>query len=613
MLQRFYARAMRELWKDRGNCVSFMLATGVSALAHAAMAVSAGLLGQALVGSGPDAPLGAGAATGLFGGGGYSPSTLCLVGFSAASVKALAGAMAIYGQRRAGFQVGGAIRGEIARRVLVHGGLGTRVADSHAAIVVRIREIERGVDEGVLSGTRALVQLLPLGAALVALSSPMALGAIAALVPFGLALAWARRRFRRGYVRAGQLAEALHAGVDELVRHVDLWRTYGAGGRVEADLERAGREAAHASASAEATRGALSGANEALAAAALLAVVLSARALGWDLRADAAGGSLIAFAAVFFLTYRPLRDLGDARGQAERGALALDALDAMLPATAVQGDRGERRARSAARAGASDLPAAVSTACTAPSAAGGREAPTGSRWALERLVVDRLHVVRGEWATPPTSFVAEPGEIVLVVGPTGSGKTSLLRALLGLEPGAVGSVRYGRARLDGAGAGPARRPFAWVPQESAIVAGTAVENVALGLGDAAGDGALERARAALEEVGASALAARADRLAAGGFELSGGQRQWVSLARALVSGQPVLLLDEPTSGLDAASQARVLESLRALRGRRTVILVTHRPEPLAIADRIVTLGDAPAAGDGGVTVGALAPSEPLDA
>jgi ABC-type bacteriocin/lantibiotic exporter with double-glycine peptidase domain len=77
---------------------------------------------------------------------------------------------------------------------------------------------------------------------------------------------------------------------------------------------------------------------------------------------------------------------------------------------------------------------------------------------------------------------------------------------------------------------------------------------------------------------------------AGGRSLSGGERQWVALARALEAGRPVLLLDEPTSGLDAASQARVLEAIAALRGRRTVVLVTHRREALTVCDEVIELG-----------------------
>jgi ABC-type bacteriocin/lantibiotic exporter with double-glycine peptidase domain len=192
---------------------------------------------------------------------------------------------------------------------------------------------------------------------------------------------------------------------------------------------------------------------------------------------------------------------------------------------------------------------------------------------------------------PATSLQADPGEVVALVGPTGCGKTTLLRALLGLERGVRGSVRYGDIDLTRAGVGPMERPFAWVPQEAAIVTGSIEENVALG---APGADPIEEeaARGALEAIGAGSLLARArkERLHAGGPELSGGERQWVAIARALASGLPVLLLDEPTSGLDAASQERVLDALAALKGARTVVIVTHRPEPLAIADRVVEMG-----------------------
>ena len=100
------------------------------------------------------------------------------------------------------------------------------------------------------------------------------------------------------------------------------------------------------------------------------------------------------------------------------------------------------------------------------------------------------------------------------------------------------------------------------------------------------------AHTVLADLGATSLAALADApVGAGGRVLSGGERQWVALARALASQQPVLLLDEPTSGLDAEAQDQVLAAIALLRGRRTVLLVTHRQEPLRIADRVLQLGE----------------------
>jgi ABC-type transport system involved in cytochrome bd biosynthesis fused ATPase/permease subunit len=344
--------------------------------------------------------------------------------------------------------------------------------------------------------------------------------------------------------------------VDELVRHLDLWRSYGAATRIRRALSVAGEQAGRAAARADAAKAAISGGNEALAALALLVAVALVERGGLTLDR----GSLVAFATVFFLMYRPLRDLGDARIAVERGAHALEDLDRVQ---ADVGDTGVHTDVSTARTGA---------------------------WGVETLTVRDLSVVRGDHATAPTNLEARPGEIVALIGATGIGKTSLLRALLGLERGVRGEIRYGERDLAAAGVGPTERPFAWVPQEPAIVAGTLADNIALGAPE--GAPADERAREALATLGAGALEQRVgDVLTAGGPELSGGERQWVAIARALASGLPVLLLDEPTSGLDPASQQRVLDALAAVRGKRTVLLVTHRPEPLAIADRVIRLGE----------------------
>lgn len=196
--------------------------------------------------------------------------------------------------------------------------------------------------------------------------------------------------------------------------------------------------------------------------------------------------------------------------------------------------------------------------------------------------------MRGLAAPPglarPVDLRAEAGSIVAVVGATGAGKSTLLRALLGLEPGVRGEVRYDGKSLQDAPIGPTSRPFAWAPQDAPVVADTVRANVELGGADA---------RDVLEGIGAD-LPPDA-RVGAGGRPLSGGERVWVGLARALASGLPVLLLDEPTTGLDRAAAERALAAIAALRGRRTVVLVTHDPRARAIADHVVELSSPPRA------------------
>jgi ABC-type transport system involved in cytochrome bd biosynthesis fused ATPase/permease subunit len=272
-----------------------------------------------------------------------------------------------------------------------------------------------------------------------------------------------------------------------------------------------------------------------------------------------ADGTLIAFAVPFFLAYRPLRDLGDARAL-ERGGSALASLD------------------EAARA----LPARVTSLPLAP-------ANVPRRWDRALLEVHEVGVARGESAAARTSFAVRPGEIVAVIGPTGAGKTTLLRALLGLEPGATGSIRYGDLELARAGVGPEARPFAWAPQEAPLLAGTLEENVLFAPTDS-------RAVAeVLRSIGAGRLTHECVgvELGASGRPVSGGERKWLALARAMASGLPVLLLDEPTAGLDASAQESVFVALQRLRATRAIVLVTHQEDAMRWADRVVAVGSSP--------------------
>jgi ABC-type transport system involved in cytochrome bd biosynthesis fused ATPase/permease subunit len=340
---------------------------------------------------------------------------------------------------------------------------------------------------------------------------------------------------------------------------MDVWRVYGAAESVCRSLDGLAAEAAAAASRAEGTKAALSSANEVLAASTLLACVALARMFSWPL----ADGTLIAFAVPFFMAYRPLRDLGDARTAIDRGAAALALLEDVACA---------RPARSASVRASTVVPLTPRT------------------WESAVLEVRGLGVVRpGADAaedSPRTSFVLRPGEIVAIVGPTGSGKTTLLRALLGLETGVVGSIRYGAASLALAGVGPSQRPFAWAPQEAPLLAGTLEENVLLGRVD---PGAVEEA---LRLVGAAKLAraCAGAELGASGRAVSGGERKWIALARAIASNQPVLLLDEPTAGLDGASQEHLLGALQCLRATRAIVVVTHHRDASRWADRVVAIG-----------------------
>jgi ATP-binding cassette subfamily C protein CydD len=370
-----------------------------------------------------------------------------------------------------------------------------------------------------------------------------------------------RTRWRAANARSQAFLEQLFGGVDDLVRNVDLWRSYGAGERISHAIDVTSRQAVRAAARVDGARAALSGANELLAALALLGAVLLAVRLGIPL----GDGTLVAFAVVFFMAYRPLRDLGDGRAWCARGAAAMAGLGQLVGSDALE---------------------ASSTAPARREPRGGVRRTANSIVHSDNIVAGQLRVeaLGARDRGPRTSFTLEPGELIAVVGDTGSGKSTLLRVLLGLEP-ATGRVWYGTRDITEAAVGPSARPFAWVPQDAPLVTGTLLCNVALHAPSEAA------AKTALEQIGAERLLRyQSDLIGPGGRPLSGGERRQVALARALASGAPVLLVDEPTAGLDFGSTQRVLDALQRLRCKRSMIVVTHRRQVIAIADRVVPIG-----------------------
>jgi NitT/TauT family transport system ATP-binding protein len=192
----------------------------------------------------------------------------------------------------------------------------------------------------------------------------------------------------------------------------------------------------------------------------------------------------------------------------------------------------------------------------------------------------------GEPVLEGASLTVGEGQFVSLVGPSGSGKSSLLRAAIGLQPLLEGTVT---AEVAPAEVGMLFQDDALLPWK------TARENVALGLtlrGTAARPEALERANRWLDRVGLQGFGDRFPR------HLSGGQRKRVAIAQVLVQQPKLLLMDEPFASLDAIVRARVVQDVAALVEREhiSVLLVTHDlEEAISLSDQIYLLSRGPRA------------------
>ncbi|MFC5288273.1 ABC transporter ATP-binding protein [Actinokineospora guangxiensis] len=211
-----------------------------------------------------------------------------------------------------------------------------------------------------------------------------------------------------------------------------------------------------------------------------------------------------------------------------------------------------------------------------------------------QLRAEGVSVVRGgRVIAGPVDLAVGPGELLVVTGPTGSGKSALARVLCRLDDPDSGAVRFGGVDLREADPEQVWLRVGLVPQRPVVVSGTIADNIALGR-------SVDRADV-VEACWAACLDEFVDGLPEGldtpvgerGETLSGGQAQRLALARGLLARPPVLLLDDATSAVDTETEATILRRLRTHAPDTALVFVSHRPAVVAAADRVVRLG-APA-------------------
>jgi ABC-type multidrug transport system fused ATPase/permease subunit len=188
------------------------------------------------------------------------------------------------------------------------------------------------------------------------------------------------------------------------------------------------------------------------------------------------------------------------------------------------------------------------------------------------------------------SFVAEPGKVTALVGPSGGGKSTVLALLLRLYEAKFGAIVIDGQIISDVSRRSLRQQTAYVGQDVYLFRDTVRENIAFGRPGASDDEIVNAAKAACAHDFIMSFPLGYDTpVGEHGTQLSGGQRQRIAIARALVKDAPIILLDEATAALDSESEKQVQEAIEHLCQNRTTIVIAHRLHTIMHADQILVV------------------------
>jgi ATP-binding cassette, subfamily B, bacterial len=191
------------------------------------------------------------------------------------------------------------------------------------------------------------------------------------------------------------------------------------------------------------------------------------------------------------------------------------------------------------------------------------------------------------------SFTVEPGQVAAIVGPSGTGKTTIISLLPRFYDPESGTVKIDGVDIRGYNLKSMREQMSFVLQETLLFHATIADNIAYGKPDAGRDEIIRAAKLANADEFIQKLPDGYDTLVGErGATLSGGQRQRIAIARAVIRDTPILILDEPTSGLDSASEQAVIEALDRLMKGKTSIVIAHHLNSIRHADIVFVVQDS---------------------
>lgn len=420
-----------------------------------------------------------------------------------------------------------------------------------------VTQIEEAVTKGIVAYFQHGFEVVALAILALSLDPMLGLLGLIAFPPAAAAILGLGKKIRKKRAQVHEAVGDLGTAVGETAAGLAAIHAFDLRKSLFERFALLSRSIAQAGTRASALRAAGGPLNEILAAVALAATLIwAARRIA---QGDLAPESFISFFSALFLLYQPVKGLGQAHHATAWGIAALDRITPLLRDTPIQ---------------ASNFPRPASPCIAIENASVGY----GDAVVLRNLT---LHF--------------SPGEHVAVVGPSGSGKTTLLNLLLGLIP-----VQDGKYLIDNNGFTETdRRAFAPVRQEPFLFDDSILENVRIGALHATAD-EIERACRSAGVLNFAAAMKDGLKSPVGPFGqfLSVGQRQRVCLARALVSGAPVLLLDEVTAALDGETEHSIVDGLKEQPQNRTIIVVTHRRAAAEWANRIILIENGTVAADG---------------